>query len=107
MVRQKRVSKAALLDEINEEMRGRPTGLEADVDALLDRDYQSAQLHLEVARLPEQRAHELQAANPSCSVHGAQRTRQCTKYLVAQHLVIVYSLLNDTEMVRQWLRTSC
>jgi hypothetical protein len=77
------------------------------VDALLDKDYRAALLHLEeVARAPARAPGEPEAARFKLfDAWGAANTPM-RKYLVARHLAVVYGLLNDAEMVRRWLKTS-
>jgi hypothetical protein len=95
------------IDEINREMKGRLVDLQAGVDALLDKDYRAALLHLEeAARVPERAPGELQAARSKLfDAWGAANT-PIRKYLVAQHLAVVYALLNDSDMVKRWLMSS-
>lgn len=95
------------IDEMNREMRGRLVDLQAGVDALLDKDYRAALLHLEeAARVPERAPGELQAARSKLfDAWGAANTPM-RKYLVAQHLAVVYALLDDADMVKRWLTSS-
>lgn len=95
------------IDEMNREMRGRLVDLQAGVDALLDKDYRAALLHLEeAARVPERAPGELQAARSKLfDAWGAANT-PTRRYLVAQHLAVVYALLGDANMVKRWLRSS-
>jgi len=95
------------IDEMNREMTGRLIDLQAGVDALLDKDHRAALLHLEeAARVPERALDELQAARSKLfDAWGAANTPM-RGYLVAQHLVLVYALLNDPDAVRRWLLSS-
>ena len=94
------------IDEMNREMRGRLVDLQTGVDALLDKDYRAAILHLEEAsRTPARAPGELQAARSKLFDAWGAASTPMRKYLVAQHLAVVYGLLDDTEMVRRWLKT--